>query len=151
MLTHAPTRATEAAVLGTVAYMAPEQIRGMAVDERSDIFSFGVVLYEMLAGERPYLGEPVDCDLCRAIIKDDPPALPATVPPQLAVIIKRCLAKEPAHRYQRGSEMEAALEAVRSEVPLRFPIQNSYGEFCLVCCCELGDLAAGGCRYAAPC
>jgi TolB-like protein/lipoprotein NlpI len=113
-LTHAPTGATEAGrVLGTVAYMAPEQARGMPVDQRADIFAFGVVLYEMFSGQRPFRGTTAT-DTVAAIIKDEPLPLPATVPPQLAAVIGRCLAKEPAHRYQRGGEVEAALEAVRS-------------------------------------
>ena len=121
-LTHAPTGATEAGrVLGTVAYMAPEQARGMPVDQRADVFAFGVVLYEILAGQRPFRGDTAT-DTLAAIIKDEPRPLPASVPPQLATIIKRCLVKDPAHRYQRGSEVEAALEAVRSgEVGVSWP------------------------------
>jgi TolB-like protein len=112
-LTHAPTGATEAGrVLGTVAYMAPEQARGMAVDQRTDIFAFGVVLYEMVTGERPFRGATAT-DTVAAIIKDDPPPLPASVPGALRALIERCLAKDPAHRYQRGGEVQAALEAVR--------------------------------------
>ncbi len=113
-LTHAPTGATEPGrVLGTVAYMAPEQARGMPVDQRADVFAFGVVLYEMLAGERPFHGATAT-DTVAAIIKDDPPPLPASVPGPLRALIERCLAKDPAHRYQRGGEVQTALEAVRS-------------------------------------
>jgi serine/threonine protein kinase/tetratricopeptide (TPR) repeat protein len=121
-LTHAPTGATEAGrVLGTVAYMAPEQARGMPVDQRADVFAFGVVLYEMLSGQRPFRGATAT-DTLAAIIKDEPAPLPATVPPQLAAVVERCLAKEPAHRYQRGGEVEAALEAVRSEGPISLSV-----------------------------
>jgi serine/threonine protein kinase/tetratricopeptide (TPR) repeat protein len=115
-LTHVPTGATEAGrVLGTVAYMAPEQARGTAVDQRADVFAFGVVLYEMVAGERPFRG-PTATDTVAAILKDDPPPLPALVPTALAAVIERCLAKDPGQRYQGGGEVQAALEAVQSGV-----------------------------------
>ncbi len=111
-LTQAPTTATEfGRVLGTLAYMAPEQARGRPVDPRADIFSFGVVLYEMLAGERPFRGETVT-DTVAAILKEDPPPLPPTVPRPLAAAVERCLAKEPDHRYQRASEVHAVLKTV---------------------------------------
>jgi eukaryotic-like serine/threonine-protein kinase len=121
-LTHAPTGATEAGrVLGTVAYMAPEQARGMPVDQRADIFAFGVVLYEMLAGQRPFRGATAT-DTLAAIIKDEPAALPGTVPSKLAAVVERCLAKDPAHRFQRGGEVEAALEAVRAGSSVSLPV-----------------------------
>jgi TolB-like protein/Tfp pilus assembly protein PilF len=119
-LTHAPTSVTEfGRVLGTVAYMAPEQARGMAVDQRTDIFAFGVVLYEMVTGEHPFRGETAT-DTVAAILKEEPAPLPASAPAQLAAVLEKCLAKEPERRYQRGSELLAALEAVQSEgaVPL---------------------------------
>ena len=114
-LTHAPTGVTEfGRVLGTVAYMAPEQARGMAVDQRADIFAFGVVLYEMVTGEHPFRGETAT-DTVAAILKEEPAPLPASAPAQLAAVLEKCLAKEPERRYQRGSELLAALEAVQSE------------------------------------
>jgi TolB-like protein/Flp pilus assembly protein TadD len=113
-LTHAPTGATEPGrVLGTVAYMAPEQARGMPVDQRADVFAFGVVLYEMLAGERPFRGATAT-DTVAAILKEGPPPLPATVPPHLEAVTARCLAKEPEERYQGGGDLRAALEEVQS-------------------------------------
>jgi TolB-like protein/Tfp pilus assembly protein PilF len=119
-LTHVPTGVTEfGRVLGTVAYMAPEQARGMAVDQRADIFAFGVVLYEMVTGKRPFRGETAT-DTVAAILKEEPAPLPASAPTRLAAVLEKCLAKEPERRYQRGSELLAALDAVQSEgaVPL---------------------------------
>jgi eukaryotic-like serine/threonine-protein kinase len=103
------------AVLGTVAYMAPEQARGQPVDQRADVFAFGVVLYEMLSGTRPFQGLTAT-DTLAAILKDEPPPLPAAVPPAVAVVVTGCLAKDPDKRYQRGSELRAALETVESGV-----------------------------------
>ncbi|KAB2968594.1 MAG: protein kinase [Thermoanaerobaculia bacterium] len=99
-------------VLGTVAYMAPEQARGQTIDQRVDIFAFGVVLYEMLAGKRPFEGATTT-DTLAAILKDAPPSLPEEVPPQVVAVVRRCLDKEPGHRYQRGAELRAALEAAQ--------------------------------------
>jgi serine/threonine-protein kinase len=100
-------------VLGTAAYMAPEQARGRPVDQRADVFAFGVVLYEMLAGERPFKGA-TGTEVMAAILTDEPASLPAGVPPGLAAVVTRCLEKDPDRRYQRGSELRAALEAVQS-------------------------------------
>ncbi|MFH1176512.1 MAG: protein kinase [Acidobacteriota bacterium] len=109
----APTAATDVGhVLGTVAYMAPEQARGLPVDQRADVFAFGVVLYEMLGGERPFHGA-TSTDTIAAILRDEPPPLPARVPSSLAAVVRRCLNKEPGRRYQGGGELKAALDAVQ--------------------------------------
>jgi tetratricopeptide (TPR) repeat protein len=114
-LTYAPTGATEfGRVLGTMAYMAPEQARGMPVDQRVDIFSFGVVLYEMLAGERPFRGETAT-DTVAAILKEEPPPLPEGVPPALQGVVTQCLAKRPDQRFSSGHDLELALQAVSGE------------------------------------
>ena len=126
-LTHAPTGATEfGRVLGTVAYMAPEQARGIPVDPRADVFAFGVVLYEMVAGEQPFRGETAT-DTVAAILKEEPPPLPASVPVQLAVVIEKCLAKEPERRYGSGHDVLVALEGAQSEetAPLWFLLKRS--------------------------
>ncbi len=110
-LTHAPTGATElGAVLGTAAYMAPEQALGRAVDQRADVFAFGVVLYEMLAGHRPFRGA-TGTEVVAAILKDEPPPLPEDVPAHLRQNVSRCLQKLPEHRFASAREVLAALQA----------------------------------------
>jgi serine/threonine protein kinase/Flp pilus assembly protein TadD len=94
------------AILGTVAYMSPEQAQGQLADTRSDIFSFGLVLYEMLSGQRAFVGDS-SLAIMNAIVKDDPPSLQASS--QLEKIVKRCLEKEPSDRYQRMSELKVDL------------------------------------------
>jgi TolB-like protein/tetratricopeptide (TPR) repeat protein len=98
-------------LLGTVPYMAPEQARGMPVDQRADVFAFGVVLYEMLAGERPFRGA-TSTDTVAAILRDEPSPLPAHVPAPVAAVVRRCLVKEPGQRFQGGGELKAALDAL---------------------------------------
>jgi serine/threonine protein kinase len=90
---------TPGSPIGTMAYMSPEQARGGALDHRTDIFSFGVVLYEMLSGARPFVGLS-HADVMRAIREDDPPKLPVAVPPELDRTVRRCLEKDPANRFQ---------------------------------------------------
>ena len=105
--------ATQAgAVLGTVAYMAPEQAQGQPADTRSDIFSFGAVLYEMLSGKRAFVGDS-SFSVMTAIVKEDPPALQIAQP--LDTIVRRCLAKQSSGRFQAMSEVKAALEHVFAE------------------------------------
>jgi eukaryotic-like serine/threonine-protein kinase len=86
-------------ILGTTAYMSPEQAIGGAVDARSDVFSFGIVLYEALAGSRPFAG-PSSSEVRRAVLQDAPPTLPDTVPAALRFIVAKALEKDPAHRFQ---------------------------------------------------
>jgi len=99
-------------IMGTVGYMSPEQVRGLAVDHRSDLFAFGAVLYEMLAGRRAFQGETA-AETMTAILRDDPPALPESgrnVPPALASVIAHCLEKKPARRFQSARDLAFALE-----------------------------------------
>jgi len=110
---------------GTLPYMAPEQLQGSDASPCTDIWSLGVVLYEMAAGTRPFKGDNF-YQLCSAICKEAPPPLPPQVSPGLATVISRCLEKEPARRYHRASEVHAALEAltaspfeIRDHTPLR--------------------------------
>jgi eukaryotic-like serine/threonine-protein kinase len=102
------------AVLGTVGYMSPEQVRGRVVDQRSDIFSFGAILYEMVSGQRAFRGES-SVETLNAIIKDDPPEISPTnrnIPPALDRMIRRCLEKAPDERFQSASDLAFAIEAL---------------------------------------
>ncbi len=99
-------------ILGTVGYMSPEQVRGEAVDARSDIFAFGAVLYEMLTGRRAF-SRGTAADTLAAILKEDPPELEDTgrpVPPGLQRVLNHCLEKDPAHRFQETHDLAFALE-----------------------------------------
>ena len=102
---------TSVGLTGTLPYMSPEQLEGKETSARSDIWSLGVMLYEMSAGKRPFGGENL-YRLCTAIIQEPAPPLPEHVPAGLAAVIRRCLEKEPARRYQRASEVRAAVEAL---------------------------------------
>jgi eukaryotic-like serine/threonine-protein kinase len=103
-------------VLGTAGYMAPEQVRGEAVDQRADLFSFGVVLYEMLSGKQAFAGAS-SVEVMHAILKDDPPELPPSVPPALDRIVRRCLEKEPARRFQSAADLAFALQPSGPSLP----------------------------------
>src|SRR5260370_31130501 len=86
-------------IVGTIAYMSPEQASGRPVDARSDIFSFGVVLYELLAGRRPFQGA-TDLEVLQTIIHGDPQPLGTDVPLALRMAVEKALKKDPAERYQ---------------------------------------------------
>jgi serine/threonine protein kinase/photosystem II stability/assembly factor-like uncharacterized protein len=100
-------------VSGTLPYMAPEILRGEPADYRGDLWALGVVLYEAACGRLPFQGR-TGFEISSAIMREMPAVLGPPVPPGLWVVIQRCLAKEPAQRYQRASEIQAALEAVQS-------------------------------------
>ena len=110
------TKTTDGAVLGTVAYMSPEQAQSKPLDERSDIFSFGAVLYEMLSGSRAFAGESMAATLS-AVLRDDPVPLQSPV----SDVVKRCLAKQPAQRFQSIAEVRAALESISTKPPEQQP------------------------------
>jgi eukaryotic-like serine/threonine-protein kinase len=100
------------AVVGTVAYMAPEQLRGKTVDHRSDIFSVGAILYEMLTGERAFRGE-TEVDTITAVLREDPPELAleqTRIPVPFQQIVRHCLEKEPEKRFQSARDLAFALE-----------------------------------------
>lgn len=113
-------------VVGTVSYMSPEQATGKTVGFASDQFSLGVVLYEMLAGRRPFAGDSI-AETLAAIVRDEPAPLEdlaPDIPADLAAIVQRCLAKDPAERYGDAAELAAVLAAVAAgeSVPVRrFP------------------------------
>lgn len=104
---------TASSVSGTLPYMAPEVLRGDAPDARGDLWALGVVLYELASGRLPFEGR-TGFEISSAIMREIPKPLGPPVPPGLWAIIQRCLAKESAQRYQRASEVQAALEAVQS-------------------------------------
>jgi len=105
-------------VMGTVSYMSPEQARGLEVDTRSDIFSLGVVLYEMLTSRRPFMGETAS-DVIAAILMTEPPPLARLapdLPSELARMIGQALAKDPAHRYQQIGDFLRDLKSLKQEM-----------------------------------
>lgn len=99
-------------ILGTAAYMSPEQAQGKPADIRSDIFCFGLVLYEMLSGRRAFTGDS-NYGIMNAIVTEEPPVL--RVSPSLEKILRCCLAKQPSRRYQKVSEVRRALEQALEE------------------------------------
>src|SRR5207237_5872336 len=121
--TDIPTRRVDTdpgVVMGTVGYMSPEQIRGKGVDHRSDIFSFGAILYEMLSGRRAFHGEST-ADTMSAILKEDPPELSdtyKTVSPALERLVNHCLEKDPEARFHSASDLAFALEALSGSTPV---------------------------------
>ncbi|HXN27636.1 MAG TPA: protein kinase [Candidatus Acidoferrales bacterium] len=100
-------------IAGTLPYIVPEQLLGKAADARSDIWSLGILLYEMACGRRPFSGHS-GFELTSAILRDPPPSLPEHVPAGLAGVIRKCLMKDPAARYQNASEVRSALETLDS-------------------------------------
>src|SRR6266704_95019 len=115
--TDIPTRRVDTGpgvVMGTIGYMSPEQVRGQAVDHRSDIFSFGAILYEMLSGRRAFHGESV-ADTMSAILKEDPQDLSDTnqnISPGLERLMNHCLEKNPEARFHSARDLGFALEAL---------------------------------------
>lgn len=102
-------------VMGTIPYMSPEQVRGELLDARSDIFSFGCVLYEMITGERAFAGKST-ADVISAILNRNPNApTDRTIPPQLTNIGMKCLKKDPVQRFASARELAAALQQVQTE------------------------------------
>jgi serine/threonine-protein kinase len=101
--------------LGTVSYMAPEQVRGHEVDPRADVWALGVVLYEMATGRRPF-GGGHEIGVAHAILHEEPPLASGQrddIPPELDDVIRTCLRKDPARRHQSAEELARALEGVR--------------------------------------
>ena len=121
-LTHSPTltgQMTEGGVLlGTVGYMSPEQARGKPVDNRTDIWAFGCVLYEMLAGQRPFQGETVT-DALAAVVTFEPDweRLPDTTPPAVQHLLRRCLQKAPNRRLHAIADARIEIEDAAGEPP----------------------------------
>jgi len=110
-----PPQTRQGVVLGTLAYMSPEQAEGKPVDARTDVFSLGAVVYELLAGRRPFVGDSQIATIT-AILRDDPPPLKtlrSDVPPSLERVLRRALAKKPDDRYSSAAGMRDELERIR--------------------------------------
>jgi non-specific serine/threonine protein kinase len=103
-------------ILGTPAYMSPEQVQGKTLDERSDVFSFGAMLYEVLAGSQAFAGSYA-AEVWSAVLRDEPGLL--NVPAPINSIVRRCLAKDPAERFQTMAEIRAALEGASEKSATR--------------------------------
>src|ERR687897_463503 len=137
------------AVLGTLGYMSPEQVRGEPLDPRSDIFSLGVVLYEMASGLRPFEGATT-ADVSSAVLREDPPPLPDSVPATLRVIIERCLNKGPLERFQPASDLAFALRSIAArssviqETAVPVPATRSRARIGAALIVAAGGLAALG-------
>jgi serine/threonine protein kinase/Tol biopolymer transport system component len=100
------------AIMGTIGYMSPEQVRGLPADARSDLFACGVILYEMLSGVRAFLG-PTAAATSYAVLRAEPKELPPEVPAELRETIARCLRKDPQERWQTARELAARLDELR--------------------------------------
>lgn len=117
-----PEDATRAAItqrgviLGTVAYMSPEQVRGLPLDARSDQFSLGLVLYEMAAGKRAF-DRPSGPETMTAILREEPAPLPATIPAPVRWVIGRCLSKDPERRYVSTRDLANELRLLQQHLP----------------------------------
>ncbi len=110
-------RTADGVLMGTLAYMSPEQASARPVDARSDIFAFGVVLYEMLAGVSPFRAAS-NAELVSAILRDDPPPIPLAQPgvaQDLEKLARRCLRKDPGRRFQSASDLRGALQDLEEE------------------------------------
>jgi serine/threonine protein kinase/Tol biopolymer transport system component len=109
-----PTLTLPGVAMGTVGYMAPEQVRGLATDHRADIFAFGAILYEMVMGKRTF-ERPTSADTMSAILNEEPPPisqLSPDTPAALERVVRRCLEKNPEQRFQSASDLAFALQAL---------------------------------------
>ncbi len=123
------TKTADGVLLGTMGYMSPEQLRGQPGDARSDVFSFGVVFYEMLSGKRAFHGK-TSADTISATLKDDPPDLMTMgrdVPPMLERIVRHCLEKDPPARFQSARDVGFALESSSTISSSSAPVVSATG------------------------
>jgi serine/threonine-protein kinase len=112
-------------IIGTLSYMSPEQAAGKQLDPRSDIFSFGVVLYELLSGRRPFSGE-TDLETLQSIIHGTPKPLESGIPQPLRAVVEKALEKDPAERYQSMREMVVDLRRVMRSTSETTPVKPSW-------------------------
>jgi eukaryotic-like serine/threonine-protein kinase len=141
------TAAREGAIMGTPAYMSPEQARGKTVDKRADIWAFGAVLYEMLTGRRAFEGDDVSDTLARVLMKEpDWTALPATVPPAVVTVMRRCLQKDRKQRVRDIGDvslaMEGAFETAVSQTTVSTTSSTSRGRLALMAALAVAVLVA---------
>jgi serine/threonine protein kinase len=115
-LQNKPPDTCEGTILGTVGYMSPEQVRGTTADRRSDIFSFGAILYELLTG-RPAFQERTPIETMNAILHKEPPKLPSRIPKPVGAVVRRSLQKLPNRRYKSATELVSALLRACTEPP----------------------------------
>ena len=156
-LTRGATRA--GIILGTAAYMSPEQAKGKSVDKRADIWSFGVVLYEALTGKRLFTGETVSDVLAAVLTREvDFGALPGTTPPHVRHLLQRCLERDPKRRLRDIGEAKLTLQEPGRDSPGRSDFGEAAGDACVVAPRtprrqwhrgDLGLAASGSCSIAA--
>lgn len=118
----------DGAILGTVPYMSPEQVRGEVADHRSDIFSLGIIFYEMLTGRRPFQGES-PAQLISAILRDTPSSvtqLRTGVPRHLGRIVRQCLEKDPRKRFQTAQDVQNQLRDLQKELELQKVLDSAH-------------------------
>ncbi len=150
-----PIKTDPGVVMGTVGYMSPEQVKGLVADHRSDIFSFGVILHELLSGRRAFHRDTA-VETMRAILKEDPPELPDSVPAAVRQVAHHCLEKEPENRFQSARDLAFALSAMAqgsggSSVPtgpaLSLPVPSPWPKRAMIAAAALvliGIGVAGG-------
>jgi len=138
---------TQGQIVGTLQYMSPEQLQSRPIDQRSDLFSFGCVLYEMLTGEVCFEGKSA-ASVIAAILDREPAPLTAT--PQLGRIISRCLAKDPDHRFQSARDLKTALLWTKDQQPAAAPVRRPYAIAVSLLIAALVGWAFGHFRQPAP-
>ncbi len=149
----APLGTEPGVVMGTAGYMSPEQVRAIAVDPRSDLFSFGAILFEMLSGRRAFQGDSA-IETMNAILKEEPPELAGSgrnVPPAIDRIVRHCLEKNPAMRFQSARDLAFGLEALSDvgSAPAAAIVPPRRRTFILFAAAAVAALTLAGIAYVA--